>query len=244
MTVRKKVAPPITPRIVQTHPRQQLFQYGLLLLFFVVTVWGGYEYGRSQAPAGVTAPVTQSDASKQRIAELETERKSLKQQIEELERSVKQVSQALSTERLRKQAPVRAAKPTHKAPAIKPIPLTAESAGFTLGLADIRIEPTESENTYRIAFTVENNAGNDDRITGTIWIAVNGITGKEHQRLSFKTVSPSHRSHVKMGFNQQQEISEEIVLPEGFRPKNIQIEAKPYGEKYAGTSEKINWDTN
>ncbi len=215
-----------------------------MLLFFVLAVWGSYEYGQSQAPAGVTATATQSDASKQRIAALEKERNSLKQQIEELERSVKQVSQALTAERLRKQASGRAVKPTRKAPAIKPIPLTAESAGFTLGLADIRIEPTASENTYRIAFSVENDANNEDRITGTIWIAVNGITGKEHQRLSFKTVSPDRRSHVKMGFSGQQEVSEEIVLPEGFRPKNIQIEAKPYGEKYAGTSEKISWETN
>jgi len=46
-----------------------------------------------------------------------------------------------------------------------------------------------------------------------------------------------------MGFDQQQDVMEDVVLPENFRPKNILIEAKPYGEKYTGTSTKITWLT-
>ena len=47
-----------------------------------------------------------------------------------------------------------------------------------------------------------------------------------------------------MGFNRQQEVTEELVLPEDFLPRNILIEAKPYGDRYTGASESFDWPTS
>lgn len=245
MIVRKKIVPPVTPRIVQANPRQRIVRYGLLLLAFVIVAWFGYETGISRAPAGAESLTARSQTSTQRITELEQERDALRQQVEELERSVKQVNQALANERAGKQSSVQVV--TNKrhipTPPRRPVPLT-ESAGYALGLEDIRIEQTTPGNRFRVAFSIINEANNDDRVTGTIWIAVNGFLDKKPVRLSFKRLSPDRRSYVKMGFNRQQNVTEEIVLPENFRPKNILIEAKPYGEKYTGTSEKTSWELN
>jgi cell division protein FtsB len=252
MTVRKKVVPPVTPKIVQARPRQRLFRYVFLLCAFVLTAWFSYDYGRTRAPVNVSAetPVAQSHESEQRITELEQERDALKQQVAELEDSVQQVNRALVETRARMPAPQQAESPPHEIPAPltepDPEPATTESEPVdnTLKLANVRIVPTDSADVFRIGFSVMHYGDASDRVTGTIWIAVNGFSAGKPRRLSFKTLSPDARLYVKMGFDQQQDVLEDVVLPADFRPKNILIEAKPYGEKYTGTSMKLAWDTN
>ena len=246
MIARTKVVAPVTPKIIRTSPRQRVIRYGLLFLAFVLTTWIAYETGQRQTPVDVVPLAAQTPASVQRIAELEKQRDSLKQQVAELEHSVKQVTQALADERVRHrvQARVATASPPHTTPAPKPLARAAASAQPTLGLEGIHIGQTDSENVFRVAFSVINPASTTDRVTGTIWIAVNGFLDKKPVRLSFKRLSSDRRSYVKMGFNRKQDISEEILLPDGFRPKNIQIEAKPYGEKYTGAAQKISWTTH
>ena len=46
-----------------------------------------------------------------------------------------------------------------------------------------------------------------------------------------------------MGLEQQQDVMEEVVMPEDFHPKNILIEVKPYVDTYKGTSGKFDWVT-
>lgn len=247
MVPRKKIVPPVTPRIVQTNPRQRFIRNAMLLGIFLLVVWLSYDYGRNQAPAPASsdAPVTHSAESKQRITELEQERDTLRQQVAELEQSLMQANRAIGTAQARNKVPAQRPPPVRKtASVVTPVTSAQEPVEHTLLLNDIRLEQTESENVYRITFSVENAANNSDRVIGSIWIAVNGLVGKEPKRLSFKSLSSDNRTYVKMGFSQQQDVTEEISLPDNFRPKNILIEAKPYGEKYTGTSEKVTWDTN
>jgi hypothetical protein len=250
MMARKKVVAPVTPRIVQAHPGQRPFRYVLLFCAFLLTVWFSYDYGRTHAPANGEAPLTQSRESKQGITEFEQERDTLKQQVAELEQSMEQANQALGAAQTRIQALQQAQSSPREVPApepattlSEPAATLSEAADNTLKLENVRIVQTESENVFRIGFSVMREGDSTDRVTGTIWIAVNGFSGREPKRLSFKTLSPDRRLYVKMGFDLQQDVTEDVVLPEDFHPKNILIEAKPYGDKYTGTSEKFAWVT-
>ena len=249
MKARKKVAPPITPRIVQTHPGQQVLRYALLFFVFLLAVWFSYDYGRTQAPepapANTATPAVPSPAGEQRNTALEQERDALKQKVAELEQRVTQATRATETARARTRS-LQQAQPAAReipvavvAPAASPPPAVAS----TLQLENVRLEATDSESLFRLSFSVMHDVDGSGRVTGTIWIAVNGFTDGIPRRLSFKTLSPERRSYVKMGFDQQQDVSEDIVLPDDFHPKNILIEAKPYVEKYTGTALKIDWDT-
>jgi hypothetical protein len=253
MIARRKVVPPVTPRIVQAHPRRRIVRYLLLFCAFLLAAWFSYDYGRSQqtqAPVNGEAPLARSGETDQRITELERERDTLKQQVAELEQSVKQANRAFAAAQNRLQAIQNTqSSPRQAAPAPLPEPVTeaaptvSASADNTLKLENVRIVPTESENVFRIGFSVMREGDSSGRVTGTIWIAVNGFVDKKPRRLSFKTLSPDRRSYVKMGFDLQQDVTEEVALPEGFRPKNLQIEAKPYGDTYTGTFGKFAWDT-
>ncbi len=240
---RHKVVPPVTPRIVQVDPGQRLTRYGLLVGIFLLAVWFSYDYGRSQAPANGDAPVAQAGQSEHRIPELEQERDTLKLQVAELKQRMKQANRTIAAERIRRQSPEQSVSPQQKVPAPEAVATLSEPADNTLKLENMHIDRTESENMFRIGFSVLHTGDSTGRVTGSIWIAVNGFSNGDPKRLSFKALSPDRRLIVKMGFDQQQDVMEDIVLPEGFRPKNIMIEAKPYGDKYTGTATKIIWQT-
>ncbi|MFQ5643300.1 MAG: DUF6776 family protein [Thiogranum sp.] len=240
MMARKKIVPPVTPRIVPARPGQQLLRYGLLACAFLLAVWFSYDYGTTQAPAGNTAPVAQqSRESEQRIRDLEQERDALEQRIAALEQRLQQADRTIRTARARTPARQQVQPPKPQPPE-PDIPAT-EPADNTLKLENVRIEQTDADNVFRIAFSVRHAGNSTDRVTGTLWIAVNGFANGVPKRLSFRKLSPDRRLVVKMGFEQQQDVREEIVLPAGFRPRNILIEAKPYGDRYTGTSGKIDW---
>lgn len=240
---RKKVVPPVTPRIVSAHPGRPLLVYGLLFGAFLLTLWFSYDYGKTQAPTGGEAPPAQSRAAEKHMAELELERDALKQQVAELESSVQQINQALGAAQARIRTLQRATASTPAAqPVSEPTPLVTHVADYTLQLENVRIEPTDSENVFTIGFSVHRTNPAGGRVTGTIWIAVNGFLNGEPKRLSFKTLSSDRRSYVRMGFDQQQDVVESVVLPTDFRPKNILVEAKPYGDKYTGTAVKLAWE--
>ncbi|MEN8803364.1 MAG: DUF6776 family protein [Thiogranum sp.] len=257
---RKKIVPPVAPRIVQPNAGHRFLRYALLFCALLLAAWFSYDYGRTQAPATAEAPLVQSgesEASEQAITGLEQERDTLRQQVTELRQSMKQARQDLEAAQARirslqqadsaqseaqEPAPT-AALQSEPAPEPQPAPPTTVPASDdnTLQLENVHIEATESANVFRISFSVMQNGSG--RVTGTIWIAVNGFSDGKPSRLSFKRLSSDRRSYVKMGFDLQQDVTEDVVLPDNFHPKNVLIEAKPYGDVYTGTSVKIDWFT-
>jgi len=256
MLARKKIVPPVTPRIVQANSGQRFLRYALLVCALFLAAWFSYDYGRTQAPANGEAPVAQSGESEQGLTRLEQERDTLRQQVADLQQSMRTARQDLEAAQARIQSLQQAASSQREAPQPAPAPISAlqseaepatavsGSADNTLQLENVHIEATESENVFRIGFSVMQHGDSSNRVTGTIWIAVNGFSDGEPKRLSFKRLSPDRRSYVKMGFDLQQDVTEDVVLPDNFQPKNVLIEAKPYGDTYTGTSVKSDWDTS
>ncbi|MDT8388322.1 MAG: hypothetical protein RQ736_12465 [Thiogranum sp.] len=255
MVARRKVVPPVTPRIVQDRPRLRLLRYLLLIGALLLSAWLGYHYGLRTAAVNDAAPVMQADDSAQQIAELEQQRDALQQQVGQLEQRAAQLDQALQTERARSESQQQAQSSTlpAPAPAAAPEPETepetepespraAEaSSRNSLKVENLRITRTASENGFRLGFSVMHDGDSNDRVSGTLWIAVNGFTDGEPRRISLKTLSPQNSPFIKMGFSLQQDIAEELVLPANFRPRNILIEAKPYGDDYTGTTATFAW---
>jgi hypothetical protein len=250
---RKKVAPPVTPQIVQTNPRQRIFRYLILFCAIGLAAWFSFDYGRNLRPGGNSVPIPESADSQPGIAALEQENQSLKQQIATLKQENNRVEQALAAAQTKVQALEQAQSvvsetpPEVAAPATVSQPQAASTSpqpqSYTLKLDNVRIVGSESENVFKIGFSVLRDGVSSDRVTGTIWIAVNGSANGDPKSLPFKSLSPDRRLYVKMGFEQQQDVMEEVVLPENFHPKNILIEVKPYVDKYTGTSGKFDWVT-
>ncbi len=249
MIARKnKVVPPVTPRIVPADPQRRLLRYGLVICAFLGTAWLSYQYGRTRAAAGAEEPPTQASELQERFAALKQDRDALEQQLADLQQVLDQDQRNLEAQRARRRA---LQQPQTAQPQVSTADLEPETAAPqhaaadpALTLGNVRINGTESANLFKLAFSVTHDGGGDDRVTGTIWIAVNGTSAGRPTRLPLKTLSPERRAFVAMGFNRQQEVTEELVLPEDFLPRNILIEAKPYGEEYTGAAESFDWITD
>lgn len=261
-----KVKPPVTPRILPGGSQHRIRNGTLIVLALLLTAWVGYELGRGSTDGELQQSVATSgneDSSQweTRLEELERERDNLQLQVSELERQLTEADRRLEEASARKPAePAVTAKetatraePKSNAAIVKEVtppspepvpaekPIASSDDGRELELYQVRLDNTEDDNRYKLQFTVR-HAG-ETRVTGTIWVAVNGFTNGKPSRLSFKTVSPDRRPYIKMGFNSQQDVDEVLVLPAGFRPKNVLIEAKPYSEKFEGASMKYKWIT-
>jgi len=247
----KTVVPPKV--VMQTSPAIRVFWFILLFAAFVVAAWFSYDYGRSHPQPTGQGEAAPDPASAQRIAELEKERDALKKQVEKLKRDVHGGRQALEAARTRistlesapgEPAPAPVAK--EEAPAQPPETTQNKTATTTdqrLTLSGVRIDATESENRFRYSFSVSYPGNDDKTVVGTIWIAVNGLSHGEPRRLSLKGISAERRPFVKMNIDGRQDVQGEVTLPEGFIPKNLMIEAKPYDERYRGAEGKFDWVT-
>lgn len=248
----RKIIPPVSPKIVRENPRQRLFRLGLLIFTLLLTAWFAFDYGRSVQPATVNGDVgvVPSGESAQRVAQLEQERDELKQQVSDLQESMRQANQALGASQARIQtlqqtpsSPGEVSSVATAAPAAdepeKPAPLPVD---YALQLEGMDIEPTDSVNIFRLHFFVHQAANTTERVTGNIWIAVNGMVNGKPKRLSLKAISAQKHPYVKMAFDQQQDVTEDVVLPDDFVPKNVLIEAKPYGDTFKAVSRKFNWE--
>lgn len=242
MIARKKVAPPITPRIVQSHPGQRLFMYVLLVCTVLLAAWIGYEYGRRQAPPGDAVPLVQSSSAEQDTTGLEQQRDALQQQVAKLEQRVVQLNRTLKAAQIPVQTSQQSQPAAREVRVQEPVATVAEVADNSLKLENVDIARMRDDSTFSLNFSLMHAGNSADRVIGTIWIAVNGSVNGKPTRLALKKLSPAGHSFVKMGFELQQDITEELVLPEDFYPRNILIEAKPFGEKYIGTSGTFDWN--
>jgi hypothetical protein len=238
---------------MQTSPAIRVFWFILLFAAFVVATWFSYDYGRSHPQPAGQGEAAPDPASAQRIAELEQERDALKKQVEELKHDVHGGRQALEAARMRistLESPSGAQAPapvTKEAAPAKPPETTQNTSAATtdrrLTLSGVRIDATESENRFRYSFSVDYPGNDDKTVVGTIWIAVNGLAHGQPRRLSLKEISAARRPFVKMSVSGRQDVQGEVTLPEGFIPRNLTIEAKPYDERYRGAEGKFDWVT-
>ncbi len=255
MIAHRKVEPPVTPRIVRTTPRQRLARLAVLLAGALLLLWAAYQYGRASAPDAPrrTAQAQTDDGGTQRNAELARENASLKARIAELEQGLSAARAALARARSTRGEP--AARPGASTPATspaagqvtkaapKPPSPAPASKPFQLEITNVRIDPAAKPGHYDLALTVRDAADTNARLAGTLWIAIDGLSGKTPTRLSFRQLSGDKRGHVKLAFSGHQPVRERISLPAGFTPRRLILEAKPYGDKYSGDARAVDWPT-
>jgi hypothetical protein len=246
MARKKKTA--VAPKVVApASPPRRILWVALSSVGVLLAVWFSYDFGRS-LHAGMEKPgnAKPDRNSEQRITQLEQDRDQLRQRIARLERQLqagrKPVGdpEAIVRALAGRKPPPPATVPT-QAPKVDTPDAVANGPSNELQLTDLEIEPTDSDNHYRFSFSVIHPGNQADRVVGTIWIAVNGLSNGKPVRLSLKQVSSETRPYLDMRFRGRQGVDGELTLPPGFEPKNIAIEAKPYDKKYRGASGKFDW---
>jgi hypothetical protein len=248
----------IAPRIVEPNGLRTAIWSLLFLLILAAAVVFGFELGRSwplpdcqpcaqslhqaptalaqepavQAPAASDSPTVLDDAAPAPpTAESEAT-------TESPDASTAQPSPTLdSTE----ENPTTAA--ANMAETIATNDLAKADMTGQLIIKDFALKTDKADKRFRYQFSVGHaDATSSGLVTGSIWIAINGLLDGQPTRLPLRQVSDQDASFIRMRFKQLQIVSGNLMLPKGFAPKNIIIEAKPLDEQYRAALSTIPWD--
>jgi hypothetical protein len=125
-------------------------------------------------------------------------------------------------------------------------PTSALSADGKLQIKGFALNPAGADKRYAYRFTVgrtDKDKGSDS-VSGSIWIAVNGLLEGAPKRLPLRQVSDQDASFIRMRFKQLQIVEGNLHLPSGFSPKNMIVEAKPTDDRYTAVSMTFPWKVN
>lgn len=116
--------------------------------------------------------------------------------------------------------------------------------GDTRGLSfgPVEIVQTERPRTYRYKVVVQQLATQHELLNGTLKFKVVGRQDGEAKVMALKELSSTIDSaDIKLRFKYFQNVEGELVLPEGFEPERIELEARPAGSSSGVIEKRLTW---
>jgi hypothetical protein len=111
-----------------------------------------------------------------------------------------------------------------------------------LSFGPIEIVQTERPRSFRYKVVVQQLATQHELLTGTLRFSVVGRQDGEAKTLALKELSASvDGNSVPLRFKYFQNIEGELVLPEGFEPERIELEARPSGSNSTAVEKRLAW---
>lgn len=111
-----------------------------------------------------------------------------------------------------------------------------------LNFGPVEIVRTERPRTYRYKVVVQQLATQHQVLNGTLDFNLVGRQNGEVKVLALKDISASIDSNaIKLRFKYFQNVEGELVLPEGFDPERIELEARSSGSNSAVIEKRMAW---
>jgi hypothetical protein len=126
-------------------------------------------------------------------------------------------------------------------PAVAGAPEPPAASG-KLRLTPLRLAAGDAPGQVRYQFAVAHANAGRGAVTGTIWIAVNGLVDGRPTRLSLRRISEEKSSFVTLDFDREQQVAGELTLPGDFTPKSMLVEVKPAEERFSEVAETFDWE--
>ncbi len=103
-----------------------------------------------------------------------------------------------------------------------------------LRIQDVHLTPVDDSRAWNITITLTHNVKRGSDVKGTVKVAVQGILKGKLTRLSWHTLSgDSEADGLDFEFRYFQQVHGTLMLPEGFTPNRIRVDANPTQGKTA-----------
>ena len=235
---RVKPTPIVTPRIVQPGDRSRPWLWVLFLVALAAWSWQVYQFGQQRAGFDASKRDHVEIALRERIEELETERKQLRTSAARLERSgqidraaangVQSQVKALQDERADLKREVAFLKTLVSGSSEK---LVLDSQNLTeLG-----------ERRFRFEVTLTKQTEDSKTVNGQVEFSVLGELSGESKKIDMKTLTKGKRSNIGIRFKNFQKLKAELELPEGFVPTSIEVAVKPDSRGFKSFAQTYDW---
>ncbi|HEY5623521.1 MAG TPA: DUF6776 family protein [Gammaproteobacteria bacterium] len=97
-----------------------------------------------------------------------------------------------------------------------------------LRVQTLAISPAEAERHYELRLVLVQAIVQDRRVTGTVRMNIDGVSGGVPARLSVADLHPEDdTSELAYSFRYFQGLQQEIVLPRDFEPRQVNVEIRP-----------------
>lgn len=113
--------------------------------------------------------------------------------------------------------------------------------GLQLQKVDISSTAQERRFAYKIVLTQV--ADNKSYVSGVVAVNLIGYTGEEKEILPLRDISDLEELGIKFRFKYFQDITGELILPEGFQPESLQVVAQSSGKKASRLEQSLAWQT-
>lgn len=112
--------------------------------------------------------------------------------------------------------------------------------GLTFGV--VEIVDTERPRAYRFKIVMQQLGTNQKQLNGTLSVNLVGRQAGERVVLPLKDVSNDiEATNIKLGFKYFQNIEGDLVLPDGFEPERIELEARSSQPSVTKIEKRYGW---
>ena len=227
------------PRIIHPQDRRSQWWWVLGALLLALLLWQVYQLGRvqggydgRQANAEKQLLLEELGKQQQRLEQFQNEAARYQRQAQIEQQAGRELQEELV--RLQdEQARLRSE--------VKMLKELISSGAGSLYIKDFRLEPGQAPGRYRYAFTLVQVKESVDTTRGKLVMKISGVEGKKKKRLDQSDFSPDGDKAVKLEFKHYEDVSGEIRLPEGFKPKELKIEFLPRNKELKKLQTTLPW---
>jgi hypothetical protein len=213
----------------------------LLLTICLAIAWLAFDYGRKRAGFDSAEAEQVRQHLEAQLTEMTLERHRLRDRIAVLERSsqidaeaargAQEQINAVQDENLRLQ---------EELTFLRSI-LESHQAESGIRIHELKIQKRQEDRHYGFGFTVSKLTKNNRTIEGKIYISVRGTQNGEAQEHDLAELTPEGTESLKMRFRYFQNVTGEILLPEGFAPGSFMVNVKPSDRDHPSVTQVFDW---
>ncbi len=113
-----------------------------------------------------------------------------------------------------------------------------------LRIQSLEITPADAERHHRLRLTLVQAIVHNERVSGRVRLTVAGRLEGETTELGYDEVAPAAaRTPLDYDFRYFQTLERELVLPVGFEPDTVTVEARPREPRGDAVTQQFSWDT-
>ncbi|NNF52372.1 MAG: hypothetical protein HKN59_08030 [Gammaproteobacteria bacterium] len=231
--------------VVRSHrPLRSRIILILLIVLLCLGGWGLFEFGRIQGGYNWIQASARFDDLEEQLAGQEEENAALRAQVALLETSRqvdKEAYQQVDDSLADLQAQIQAQR--EELVFYRGI-VSPEDGRSGLQVQELEIIPGDGVRSFRLSLVLIRAIKHDRRVDGVVNFVIEGELDGTPVSLGLSEVGGGGEGPLQFNFRYFQDFEREIVLPEGFTPRKVEVEVNPRTRGVAAVSRSFDWVTS
>lgn len=238
--------PGLPPKLVVTTyaPGRRWTTIIVLLLIVAAGVYGMFEFGRYSAGFDSVAALKQRAALRREIEGHEATISDLRAKVAQLEATtVGQTREREEVQRTIGELQAQVARANQELAFFRGI-VTQNANSAEVKIQQARIVATSTANKFRIRVTLVQPMKPDTVVSGVVILSVDGEVDGKPGRADFATLSGGQRREIPFTFRYLENIEQEITVPPGMKPQQLQVEVRSNRRGAAPVQQAYVWSVD